>query len=176
MLEIAKEAGENNKEYYFSGGMSIDLALGHFTRNHEDLDFHPLDSDWEWWREWFQNNGYLLGKDPDMGNFPHTFKVTDEKDSYYADVYPVEPDRNGDITILLKDGTYDPWDGHSWLTKESVNYKGTNIWIENPKAVIEGKLWHSKRFKEKALPPKHQHDLDNYKTYLEIKYGTPRIF
>lgn len=167
LLDIAKAANENSKKYYFGGGFSLDLLLGKLTRSHEDIDFLPLEKDTQWWRDWFESKGFILSKDPDMDKFPNVFKVTDEKDSYYVDVWPIKIGTNGEILWLTKDGSYLAFSGHSYKETKTINYKGIPLVVEYPENIINQKIKHSKEFNIE-LSEKHKHDLRLFKKYKNL--------
>jgi hypothetical protein len=90
LLKIAHVAQEAGKRYYIGGGFAVDLTFGGLSRPHEDIDFHPMEEDTQWWKDWFTSQGYLISKDPDMNDYPYAFLPTNEKHDYFADVYPVK--------------------------------------------------------------------------------------
>jgi hypothetical protein len=53
LLRIATTAEEAGKRYYIGGGFAVDLSFGGISRPHEDVDFHPMEEDTRWWKDWF---------------------------------------------------------------------------------------------------------------------------
>lgn len=157
LLEIAKAAYENNKNYFFGGGFSIDLSLGKLSRDHEDIDFHPIETDTDWWRSWFENKGYVLSKSSDMKNTPLAFLLTDNKNSWIADVWPVNIEPDEKKSLLNIKGEHDVWQGKNWNERKEIKYKGIPVVVENPESVLEQKINHARKMKV-CLSRKHQHD------------------
>ena len=145
-MQIAATAQENSKQYYIGGGLAIDLTFGGFSRSHEDIDFHPLEEDTQWWKDWFIFQGYIVSKDPDMQDYPHAFLVTNERHDYFADVYPVNIDRDGIISVTVANAYVGRpwWKGKSWNEVTAVKYKGQVIIVENYKSVLKQKEEHYK--------------------------------
>ena len=54
LLDIASTAQKAGKRHYIGGGFAVDLAFGGISRSHEDIDFHPMEEDTEWWKDWFR--------------------------------------------------------------------------------------------------------------------------
>ncbi len=146
LLQIAVAAQENNRQYYIGGGLAVDLTFGGFSRSHEDIDFHPLEEDTQWWKDWFVFQGYIVSKVPDMQDYPYAFLVTNERHDYFADVYPVKIDLNGTISVTVASGfTGRPWwKGKLWNEVTAVNYKGQTIIVENYTSVLKQKEEHYK--------------------------------
>jgi hypothetical protein len=163
LLQIAQTAKEQNKKYYFGGGFAIDLSFGEITRKHEDLDFYPMEEDINWWKVWFQKNGFLISRDPDMRDFPHAFLPTNKNNDYFADVYPIKIGEQGEIMMLWKDGHYGIWKGKSYFDNKKVVYKDVSVYIENPSQVIQQKLDYAQEHAIE-LSEKHQHDITLYKS------------
>ncbi|WP_201391452.1 nucleotidyltransferase domain-containing protein [Ktedonobacter sp. SOSP1-85] len=126
LLMIAHIAQEAGKHYYIGGGFAVDLAFGGLSRSHEDIDFHPMEEDTQWWKDWFASQGYIISKDPNMEDYPHAFLLTNAKREYIADVYPVKVDKNGTISVTHT-VTYQGrpwWRGKSWKEVKQIIYKG----------------------------------------------------
>jgi hypothetical protein len=159
LLQIAATAQENNMQYYIGGGLAVDLTFGGLSRSHEDIDFHPLEEDAQWWKHWFVSQGYIVSKDPDMQDYPYAFLLTNERHDYFADVYPVKIDLNGTISVTVANGFEGRpwWKGKSWSEVTAVNYKGQTIVVENYKSVLKQKeeqyKWHGGN-----ITGKHLHD------------------
>lgn len=157
LLEIAREAQREHKKYYVGGGFAIDLSIGKITRPHEDLDFYPMESDTDFWKNWFKKKGFIISKDPDMLDYPKSFLPTNEQKDYFSDVYPVTIGENGEISMLYKDGSQKVWEGKSWNEVQLVKYKGAPVFIENPETVLSQKLEYIKEHGGE-LSDKHKHD------------------
>ncbi|HEV2662406.1 MAG TPA: hypothetical protein VGU68_17505, partial [Ktedonobacteraceae bacterium] len=146
LLQIAATAQENNIHYYIGGGLAIDLTFGGLSRTHEDIDFHPLEEDTQWWKDWFVSQGDIVSKDPDMQDYPYAFLLMNERHDYFADVYPVKINLNGTITVTVANGFGGRpwWKGKSWNEVIAVNYKGQKIIVESYKSVLKQKEEHYK--------------------------------
>lgn len=171
LLRIAEAAQKYQKQYYFGGGIAIDLNFGGFTRPHADLDFYPREEDTAWWQEWFRSQGYIVSTDRDMEPLLNAFSVINESNDYFADVYPIAVGTNGEISMAVYEGTESVWDGmliiqgdravwegKSWNEVRSVTYKGQTVYIENYKTVLMQKEEYLKLHPGEAPSEKHLHD------------------
>ncbi len=149
LLCIAESAQKYSKQYYFGGGIAIDLTFGGVTRPHADLDFYPREEDTAWWKDWFRTQGYITSKDTDMEPLRNAFSMINENNDYFADVYPIAVGKNGEISMAVYKGTQAVWDGmltingeraiwegKSWNDIRSVAYKGQTVFIENYRTVL----------------------------------------
>lgn len=146
--EIAKAAAEHQKEYFIGGGLAIDLSVGRITRNHHDIDFHPMLEDAGWWVAWFKQRGYRVRKRADP-NFPETFKVKDSRGEPILDMWPFKL-ANGKLLINYKGNYADG--GRHWQEVRAVDYNGITFKIENPQRVLDQKLRHVRQG-QKLRPP-----------------------
>ncbi len=171
ILRIAEDAEKNNKQYYFGGGFAVDLSFGGLSRSHEDIDFYPMEEDTQWWKDWFNSQGYVVSKDTDMENLPNAFSVLDVDKHYLADVYPVAVDDMDEISMAVKEGTKEVWDGlltiegnrgiwegKSWNDVKHVKYKGQTLVLENYKTVLAQKEEYIRLHPGEKLTEKHLHD------------------
>ena len=140
VVKIAEAAEENKKEYFIGGGFAIDLSLGIISRNHHDIDFHPMLSDYSWWIDWFKNQGYEVRNRQDP-MFPETWWIYNSKKEFLVDMWPFQLD-NGILTINHQ-GKYIDAKRH-WNETRVISYKNTKIRIENPQRVLEQKTRHVK--------------------------------
>ena len=163
LLQIAETALKHEKRYYFGG----------LSRSHGDIDFYPMEEDAQWWKDWFLSQGYIVSKDTDMENLSYAFSVINEHNAYFADVYPVAVDSNGDISMGVNEGTKEVWDGmltiqgirgiwqgKSWYEVRNVNYKGKSITVENYKTVLMQKEAYIQLHPTEVLSEKHLHDFE----------------
>ena len=170
LLRIAEAAQKYKKQYYFGGGIAIDLNFGGFTRPHADLDFYPREEDTAWWKDWFRSQGYITSKDTDMEPLRNAFSVINESNNYFADVYPIAVGKNGEISMVVYEDTESVWDGmltiqgdragwegKSWNEVKSVTYKGQTVCIENYHTVLMQKAAYIK-IHGGAFSEKHLHD------------------
>ena len=152
--EIAEAAAEQQKDYFIGGGLAIDLSVGRITRNHHDIDFHPMLEDAGWWLAWFKQRGYRVGKGDDP-NFPETFKVKDRRGKEILDVWPFKL-VNGKLLINYKGEYVDA--GRHWQEVRLVVYDGTTFKVENPQRVLDQKLRHVRQGQK--LRPSDLHDFE----------------
>jgi len=168
VLKIAEVAQTHNKKYYFGGGFAIDLTFGELTRSHEDLDFYPMEEDTQWWKDWFNSQGYIISNDTDMKNLVNAFSVLGKNNEYFADVYPFSFDSNGEISMDIKEGTKEIWDGmltiqgtraiwkgKSWNDVKHVEYKNQTVVVENYKTVLQQKEAYLQLHPGETLSEKH---------------------
>ena len=138
-LEIADAAKKNNKKYMIGSGFAIEFFNGQLSRNHHDVDFHPLRSDAEWWVKWFKNQGY---------------KVVEKQDDEAGKVYEV---KGGDRELLV-----DLWpiSEEEWknMNMKKVNYKGVVICIEDPNRVLDSKVRYARKHCQGKLRVQNLHD------------------
>lgn len=173
LLQIAGAAQKHNKRYYIGGGFAIDLTFGGLSRPHGDLDFYPMEEDTQWWKDWFRSLGYIISKDTDMEDLPNAFSLLNERNDYFADVYPIAMGSSGEISMVVKEGTHEVWDGmltikgtrgvwqgKSWNEVRNVNYKGQSIVVENYKTVLMQKEEYIKLHPGEVLSEKHLHDFE----------------
>lgn len=153
VVKIARTAAENQKEYFIGGGFAIDLSLGRITRDHHDIDFHPMLEDSIWWSEWFEDQGYEVIEKADP-KFTEVFKVKDQSGKAVVDMWPFKLDK-GRLLIKHEDEYADS--KRHWKETRTVFYKSTPFKIENPERVLEQKLRHAKRGQK--LRPQDLHDL-----------------
>ncbi len=168
LLLIAATAQENNKRYYIGGGFAVDLTFGGLSRSHQDIDFHPMEDDTQWWKDWFASQGYIISKEPDMEDYPYAFLPTNEKHDYFADVYPLKVDQDGIISVTVTDRyTGRPWwEDKSWNEVKHINYKGQDVIVENYKSVLKQKEGHYKWYGG-TVEGKHLHDFQRAGVKLE---------
>ncbi len=170
-LRIAEAAQKYQKQYYFGGGIAVDLTFGGLTRPHADIDFYPREEDAVWWQEWFRSQGYVVSFDWDTTPLRNAFYVVNEINDFFADVYPIAVGANGEISMGVYEGTECVWDsmlsvqgnraiweGKSWNEIRRVTYKGRTIWIENYKTVLMQKEAYIQLHPGEALSEKHLHD------------------
>lgn len=168
LIEIAKEAEKSRRKYFIGGGFALDINLGKLTRPHEDIDFHPIEEDAASWQRWFQSKGYVIGKDPDMKDYPHAFLLTNDNNDYIADVYPVKINKHGEVFLYETHGGHSKWEGKSYLTVKRVHYKGVPIYIEDPESVLVQKIDHVTS-RNIPLSDKHLHDIKLYNYNSQTK-------
>jgi len=88
-LKIAKVAEENKKRYVIGSGLAIAFFKGKLSRNHHDVDFHPLRSDAEWWVKWFKGQGYeVVEKQDDEAGKVYEIKESDGE--LLVDLWPID--------------------------------------------------------------------------------------
>lgn len=152
LVDVAKSAEENQKDYFIGGGFAIDLSLGRITRQHHDIDFHPMLEDSEWWQEWFGTRGYKILK-REGEDFPEVWKVFGRNGKELVDMWPFKSE-SGKLLIKYKGNYVDSERQIGEL--RTVDFQGTRVKIENPIRVLEQKLRHVKRGSK--LRPQDKHD------------------
>lgn len=159
LLDIASAAQKAGKRYYIGGGFAVDLTFGSISRHHEDIDFHPMEEDTPWWKDWFCSKGYIISKDPDMEEYPYAFLPTNKNHDYFADVYPVRVSTDGSIAVTHTDKYRGRrwWEGKSWNDVRRITYKGQTIMVEDYVTVLQQKEGHIKAHGG-TLQEKHLHD------------------
>ncbi|QQS38516.1 hypothetical protein IPM62_03985 [Candidatus Woesebacteria bacterium] len=153
--KISKTAENYTKEYFIGGGLAIDLYVGKVTRNHHDIDFHPMLDDYEWWKSWFVENGYKIDE-PASDSYPETCKVLDKDCQEIVDMWPFKL-TNG-VLEINKEGKY--VDAHrKWYENETVEFEGIKIRIENPLRVLDQKKRHFKEGQDLRIQDKHDFEV-----------------
>lgn len=176
LLRVAHTAATHNKKYYIGGGFAIDLACGGISRPHDDVDFYPLEADALWWKELFNEQEYITSVDTDMVPLLYAFLMSQQKMSAtgieaLADVYPVAAGSNGDISMAVRPGTTEVWDGmlaiqngrgiwpgKTWQIVRSIEYKGQQVSVEDCRAVLAQKEAYIRLHLGEKLGAKHIHD------------------
>jgi hypothetical protein len=154
-LEIATTAKEMNKDYFFGGGLVIDFYVGKITRNHHDIDFHPMLEDSSWWERWFTKKEYEIKKVADP-KFTETYQVKNTRGEAIVDVWPLKLD-HGKLMIKYQ-GKYSD-SGRYWKEIETTTFKGVDIKIENPQRVLDQKLRHFKEGQKFRFQDSHDFKL-----------------
>lgn len=132
LLDIVDVNNSHNKKMAVSCGLALDIEAASrrgdnfLTRNHGDLDIHPLVEDIPFWKKWFEERGYIISNDDrdiDMSKafvvFPKTYNPEEwntDPDSYYIDVYGLESDDKGVIHSL------ESWKDESWGSTWDENF------------------------------------------------------
>lgn len=176
VLRIAHDAARHRKKYYIGGGFAIDIAFGGLSRAHDDIDFYPLEADTLWWKKWFSEQGYAISIDVDMAPLRYAFLVSGQVEpatgvAGLADVYPIAVDDVGSISMAVRPGATEVWDGmlsisggrgiwpgKSWRNVHGVMYKGCKIFIEDYHAVLAQKEAYIRLHPSERLGDKHLHD------------------
>lgn len=141
VMEIAKAANKNKKDYFIGGGLAIDFFYGKLSRNHHDIDFHPMLKDGLWWVQWFTDRGYNVKNRADP-QFPETWNIFNSHGEFIVDMWPFLLE-NG-VLLINNEGKYIESNRH-WKEIKSVVYKKINIRVENPQRVLEQKTRHTKQ-------------------------------
>lgn len=139
-IKIAKAAKKNNKKYMIVGGFAIEFFNGCISRNHHDVDFHPLRSDVAWWIEWFRNQNYTVEEKYDK-KAGKVYEVKGDGGELLVDLWPIDEDK--------------VWED---ANAKTVNYKGTSISIEDPNTVLKSKVRHARKFCRGKLRVQDIHD------------------
>jgi len=153
LLKIASTAKDNNKDYFIGGGFAIDLSVGKITRNHHDIDFHPMLKDYSWWQTWFKDQNYQVD-DHANENFTEISKIIDEKGKEIVDMWPFKLVK--DKLLIKYQGIYIDSE-RCWSETRTVVFQGVEVVIENPLRVLHQKLRHAK--KGQKLRPQDIHDI-----------------
>ena len=141
VTEIARAALSSEKQYFIGGGLAIDLSVGKITRNHHDIDFHPMLKDATWWINWFEKRR-LLVKKIEGGHFPETYNIFDQGGEMVVALWPMELKEG--VLLINQDGSYVDA-GRHWEETRVVKYNGVDFNVENPQRVLEQKLRHVKQ-------------------------------
>lgn len=136
--DISRAAKENGKDYFIGGGLSIDLFLGKVTRNHHDIDFHPMLEDYDWWKEYFASKGYNI-EEPASEEYPETCQIQDKEGETVVDMWPFR--LNGGILEINHNGRYTDA-SRAWNEVKVVEYDGVQFIVENPERVLDQKKRH----------------------------------
>lgn len=155
LMKIAQSAKENGKDYFIGGGLAIDLSLGKMSRNHHDIDFHPMLEDASWWIKWFKDKGYEVKNRQDP-EFPETWNVFNSNNEAIIDMWPLRLE--SETSLINHNGEYTD-SGRHWEETKLVKYKDVDIKIENPERVLEQKTRHVKQGQEYRLVDLHDFKL-----------------
>lgn len=139
VVGIAGAAKESKKDYFIGGGLAIDFSVGTMTRNHHDIDFHPMLEDAPWWIRWFEHKGYTVKNRPDK-QFPETWWVFDSVGEFMVDMWPFRLEHG--VLRINNEGKYVDA-GRYWEETMLADYKHESVRIENPQRVLEQKTRHA---------------------------------
>lgn len=125
MLEMVDIAKKFRKKIFVGGGLGLEIEAASnrgdscLTRDHGDLDIHPMEEDIPFWKRWFENKGYLIKGNDEIKDNTKAFVAfspnSNEEDwetspqSYYADVYGIFVDKNKFIHSR-ESGKDDSWE------------------------------------------------------------------
>lgn len=153
-LEDIIQIGEReNKKYVIAAGLGIDIEAAalrgdhHLTRDHHDIDVHPLEEDIPFWKDWFAKQGYLVSKndeikDPDKAFVAYSpdfiFKGDPEESQYYIDVYGLYIDSDGFIHSR-ETGQDDPWHMKWDDAFKKVTWRDHTIWVMKHEVALKNK-------------------------------------
>ena len=138
-LKIARAAKKNKMKYAIGSGLAIEFFKGRLSRNHHDVDFHPLISDAKWWAEWFRNHGYkVIEKQDGEGN--KVYEIKGEEGEVLVDLWPINKREWKDMNV------------------KKVNYKGVIVCIEEPDRVLRSKVRYAREHCQGKLRVQDLHD------------------
>lgn len=137
-LKIAQAAAKENKKYLFSGGWAIEFSCGEISRNHHDIDFHPVSADLQWWIDWFSILGYGVKAKSHNEAAAH-YEVRGNNDELLVDLCPL---------------------GAKYLetSRQEVVYKKTTVHIKDPAKVLEYKVEFARKHRGGKLRIQDLHD------------------
>lgn len=151
-MEIGQAAKDNDKEGFIGSGLAIDLSLGRISRDHHDIDFHPMLEDAQWWREWFTEKGYKVVKRKKT-DYPDAYKVVDNEGEEVVDLWPIKLEEE---KLLINHNGEFVDSNKRWSETRVINYQGVDIRVENPERVLEQKAKDAKN--GKPMRPQDIHD------------------
>lgn len=148
LLEILKVCAKERKTLVIAGGFAIEIEAGclrgdsELTRNHGDLDLHPIDTDIEFWKAWFTNKDFVIAGNHEIKDISKGFvayssdwvmdgeREEQPETAFYTDAYGVHVDENG-IVISGVSGKYKSWEvkWKDWIY--SCTWKGLPATVIN---------------------------------------------
>lgn len=151
--QIIDVAHQSSKRFAFGAGIALEIEAAYnrgaslFTRDHADIDIHPVEEDVAFWQDWFEDQGYLISANEGIKDQSKAFVAYSpdsknyndpEKGSYYLDVYGLLIDDNEDVHSR-ETGKDDPWNC-SWDDAfVQVKWKGKPVWVMKHKVALRNK-------------------------------------
>jgi|GEM_PF-2014490 len=139
-LNIARHAHKHNRKYVIGSGLAIDFYLGRISRNHYDIDFHPLFNDVGWWLEWFRSQGYTVIEREEK-KVGLVYEIKSVNNELLVDFWPIAKD------VVWKDENV-----------KTVIYKNTPLIIEDPNTVLASKIKYANEHYKGRLRVQDLHD------------------
>ncbi len=157
-LLIAKYAEKNNLWYFFGGGLAIDLQKGNLNRDHDDIDFYPLDKDTDTWKNFFKESGFTVNEDSEFKDFPNAFIAN--KDEVLVETLPVKILEDQSIAMNWRNEEYGRFYNKTLADIVETNFQNQLLKVEGFTTVLNQKLIESNREKT----PLREKDLIDFKT------------
>lgn len=164
-LKIAKVADKEGKDYLIGSGLAIDFHFGKITRNHHDIDFHPMIEDVAWWIKWFEEQG-LHVKEGEDKDFPETWQAFNENWEPIVDMWPFKLMDNFLFVNFNGDYIKDRPNNEAKI----VVFENVNIKITDPQRVLDQK-WRETQA-NKQIRPQDAHDFKLFGKKLKIEKKT----
>lgn len=162
LLEIIKTSQKYGKKFFVSGGFALDIEIGKITRNHDDLDLHPMERDILCWKRWFKKKGFKIRYNIEIKDKTKAFVAHSPDSQFYVDMYGVRVSENGKLSSAESGRRHD-WAGTTW--QQTVKRK---TWQQKKVNILhyQGILWLKKQTAKKkkgVLRKKDWHDLKLFK-------------
>ncbi len=173
LSEILTASEINKKRVLLSGGFALEIEAVNernnsvITRNHDDIDIHPLEKDIVFWKRWFVNKKFIIGtnyeiKDKSKAFVAHspnsTFDNNLPEEAFHIDVYSINVDRCGTISDSIF-GVKRIWRNINWYKDvKTLLWKKQIVHILDHKFILSYKKEVAKNIK-KPLRKKDIHDL-----------------
>jgi len=136
LLEMLSVSEAANKTIFISGGFAIDIAVGRLTRNHDDIDAHPLEVDISWWKSWFKSKGFSIRYVDKIKDHSKAFVAYSPDQSYHVDMFGVKLNAEGKLSSaeggLRHDWSINPY-GRERIT---ATWQSHNVTIFDPVGIL----------------------------------------
>lgn len=161
LLEIIEVSKEFEKKFFVAGGFALDIEVGRLTRNHDDLDLHPLEKNITWWKKWFRKKGFKIDYNPEIKDKTKAFVAYSPDDEFYVDMYGVKVGRKGKL-FSAESGKRHDWAGTTWQgTVKTKDWQGRKVNILHH----EGILWLKKKTVKKQSSKLRKKDIHDLKLF-----------
>lgn len=146
ILSISKYAEKNNLWYFFGGGLAIGLQKGALYRNHDDVDFYPLDIHTDTWKSYFKNKGFIVNEKSEFVDFPFAFVAS--KEDVFVEALPVKILEDKAIAMNWRGESYGKFYNKTLSDIKVVNFNNQVVHVESYVTVLNQKLIESHRDKK----------------------------
>lgn len=174
MVAIIDTAHQTGKKVVINCGLGLEIEAASkrgddfLTRDHGDLDIHPMEEDIPFWKSWFADKKYAVRGNEEIKDlakafvaFPSTYNEAlwdTDPDSYYVDVYGITVDQKGIVgSRVTGEEIWGTWD-ENFI---ECLWGGRKITVMRHEKVLENKCKTAKRFGT----PLREKDIHDYNLF-----------
>ncbi len=158
LKNIFVHSKESHKQIYFSGGFAIDFHACRITRDNKDIELYVNFEDMDYWKKWFENQGYYCVKQHSSYTYSFVVKPTQDANIKFLDVHAYKINENGFIII------FNSKNGEEIIQNYKFNEEIKLVDFNELKGIPILSVKLLKYYKQKRLivgkDPQAKHDLD----------------